>query len=777
MRFSIFTLLCTAFVQVACAQNSMVGDGFGGRKWYKPTNYTVGSYSAYSLCYSNPCDTSTNQLMGWGANGYGQLGLTLSFGSATPVAIPNMTNVRYYSTGYYMGAIKNDGSGWVWGNGLAVPPAQVISNAKFLDGSAGFVSFVKQDGTVWSIGDNTGGNFGDGTTNSNMVSCVQMQNINTAVRVACGYMTTYVLLTNGKVMAVGDNSLMGVLGTSSSNFLEVLPDTVLNVNNIIDIKAHSLAVAALDSSGKVWVWGMGGYIGDSTMNPAIIPKQIGLTDIVAISACCDGYHFLALDANKNCYAWGDPGASGNSVFGTIPTLVATDVIDIMAGETFSYIVKSDGSLWGVGASNGASIWLNLPDTFRLQYTQLNPALVPGACPLISATAITTNSCAGGGGSIMVNYAGGTPPYSYNIGGGPQSSPVFSGLAPGTYSIVITDANGCITSLVATIGTSSQQPPVVSVTSTLGCAGSPVNLTASGALNYVWSGPGLSSTTGSTVSATVSSTTTYTVVGTDANGCSDTAVSTVTIIPGPAVTGGGAICQGQSVNLLASGNGTFSWSPAGSLSSSTGSSVLATPNATTTYTLTNSNPPCVFTKTITVSVTVQPNAIIQSATGSAFPVNTPIVFHNQSTNEQSVIWQDCFGNTSSLDSLLLNFSDAGNCCIRLIAKNGNCYDSTTSCFTVYEPILISIPNVFSPNGDGINDVFFIKSQGITRLHCEIYDRWGLKLYEWDGPAGYWNGKTKSGDASDGTYYYLVTYEGEAGKQFTEHGFLTLIDERD
>jgi hypothetical protein len=52
----------------------MVGDGFGGRLWYNPTNYTVGSYSAYSLCY-DICGTGETQLYGWGANGYNQLGL------------------------------------------------------------------------------------------------------------------------------------------------------------------------------------------------------------------------------------------------------------------------------------------------------------------------------------------------------------------------------------------------------------------------------------------------------------------------------------------------------------------------------------------------------------------------------------------------------------------------------------------------------------------------------------------------------------------------------
>lgn len=59
------------------AQNSMVGDGFGGRLWYNPTNYTVGSYSAYSIC-QDICGTGETQLYGWGDNGYNQLGLGIS---------------------------------------------------------------------------------------------------------------------------------------------------------------------------------------------------------------------------------------------------------------------------------------------------------------------------------------------------------------------------------------------------------------------------------------------------------------------------------------------------------------------------------------------------------------------------------------------------------------------------------------------------------------------------------------------------------------------------
>lgn len=445
----------------------MVGDGFGGRLWYKPTNYTVGSYSGYSICYNDACNSGTNQLYGWGNNEYEQLGYALGvmMGCNTPTPIPNMTDVKYYSTGYNMGAIKNDGTGWVWGTGLFSTPTNVISNAKFVDGSILSISFVKNDGTVWSLGANSDGNFGNGTTSpiSSTVP-VQMQGITNAVRVANGYITTYVLLNDGKVKAVGSNYLSSssncFLGIGSSTITNTLfPLSITSLNKIIDIKAHSFATAVLDSLGDVYIWGRGGYIGDGMNIDRPSPTKLNtLSNIVAISGCADGDHFLALDANKNCYAWGD-NFYGQLGFATpnsalTPTLVATNVIDIMAGEFFSYIVKDDGSLWCSGMSNGGSIWLNLSDMPRGQFTQLNPSLVPGACYVGGSSAIGVSSCNNHSGSISVNNFGGQAPYQYNIGNGNQSSSVFTNLSAGVYTVTITDNANCINTVTCAVTTNS-----------------------------------------------------------------------------------------------------------------------------------------------------------------------------------------------------------------------------------------------------------------------------------------------------------------------------------
>ena len=450
---SLAGVLLALFSNSALAQNSMIGDGFGGRLWYRPTNYGVGSYSAFSLCYSDPCDSSSNQLCGWGSDYLGELGNGVGNNcSDVPVAIPGMNNVRYVSAGYFVSAIKNDGTGWIWNNS-SPSPTQVLVDCRFVDASAYGVSFVKNDGTVWSIGDNASGQFGDGTNVSNINTAVQMAGVSNAVRVACGFSTNYVLLANGTVLAVG-SSWNGLLGNPS--FLDTVFSAIgiPGLSDIVDIKAHSNAVAALDSNGDVYCWGTGGSTGDGDFVNDTLPEQVpGLSNVVAISGCTDGTHFLALDAARNCFAW----SAGGPPFGVSaldpPQLVGTDVIDIMAGEFMAYMVKADGTLWAAGFSApwSCSIWLDLPNLdslgnaiARSEFTQLDPSLVPSACAVVGSVALPYKDCDNVNGALLTSHFGGQAPYQYDIGNGPQSSPLFTGLAEGTYTLTVTDANGCAT---------------------------------------------------------------------------------------------------------------------------------------------------------------------------------------------------------------------------------------------------------------------------------------------------------------------------------------------
>lgn len=80
--------------------------------------------------------------------------------------------------------------------------------------------------------------------------------------------------------------------------------------------------------------------------------------------------------------------------------------------------------------------------------------------------------------------------------------------------------------------------------------------------------------------------------------------------------------------------------------------------------------------------------------------------------------------------------------------------------------LEFPNAFSPNGDGINDIYRAKSdyKSIVSFRAIILNRWGQKLYEWDTPAGGWDGKYKGNDVKQGVYFVYVEAKGADGKEY-------------
>ena len=93
------------------------------------------------------------------------------------------------------------------------------------------------------------------------------------------------------------------------------------------------------------------------------------------------------------------------------------------------------------------------------------------------------------------------------------------------------------------------------------------------------------------------------------------------------------------------------------------------------------------------------------------------------------------------------------------------DSVTIIVTILESRL-EFPNAFSPNGDGINDIYQAKEgyKSIISFHAIILNRWGQKLYEWDNPAGGWDGKFHGQDVKQGVYFVQVKAKGADGKDY-------------
>ena len=93
------------------------------------------------------------------------------------------------------------------------------------------------------------------------------------------------------------------------------------------------------------------------------------------------------------------------------------------------------------------------------------------------------------------------------------------------------------------------------------------------------------------------------------------------------------------------------------------------------------------------------------------------------------------------------------------------EATPLSVSIYESKL-EFPNAFSPNGDGVNDIYKAKDgyKSISEFHATIFNRWGQKLYSWDDLSGGWDGKFNGKDVSQGVYFVLVKARGADGRKF-------------
>lgn len=280
----------------------------------------------------------------------------------------------------------------------------------------------------------------------------------------------------------------------------------------------------------------------------------------------------------------------NAVYGTMGVSNATT----HPGQSFGSPSWKDqnGYLWKLGSTD------NLVYNSAMMRYVIDPQCIASSATVnISATPIT--GCVPL--DVQFDASINTPTLTYHWDFGVPgidddtsnvADPLYTYTTTGTFTaqLIVHGSSGCGTTddtLTTTITVGN--PPVVTVNDASVCAGQTATLTANGATTYSWSpAAGLNTTTGPTVQASPAVTTNYIVTGTT-NGCSATDTATVTILASPQITVNDvSICPQDSVTLTASGADTYTWSPATTLSSSTGSSVIAFPTVTTTYTITGTD---------------------------------------------------------------------------------------------------------------------------------------------------------------------------------------------
>ena len=104
--------------------------------------------------------------------------------------------------------------------------------------------------------------------------------------------------------------------------------------------------------------------------------------------------------------------------------------------------------------------------------------------------------------------------------------------------------------------------------------------------------------------------------------------------------------------------------------------------------------------------------------------------------------------------------------------------TTDTVTVYvdegcgtQPLYVA--NIFTPNGDGNNDVLYVRSQYVSEISFTVYNRWGNRVFESSAPDTGWDGKTNGKECPAGVYFYVVEVTFENGQRASKTGNVTLV----
>lgn len=227
---------------------------------------------------------------------------------------------------------------------------------------------------------------------------------------------------------------------------------------------------------------------------------------------------------------------------------------------------------------------------------INIAGTPVATPPTAGfTSNTTAICEGASVNFTDQSQDGPTSWNWTFNGGTPSTstaqnPTVTYNTPGTYDVTleVSNSNGTDVTTVTSMITVNASPTITANTVTPACEGSTFNLSASGATTYTWApASSLNTSTGANVVASPTSTTLYTITGTDGNGCQGQGQVNVEVLPNPSLTvssnNGNEVCDGQSVDLTASGGSSYTWI-GGGLSATTGATVTASPSVTTTYTV-------------------------------------------------------------------------------------------------------------------------------------------------------------------------------------------------
>ncbi len=308
-----------------------------------------------------------------------------------------------------------------------------------------------------------------------------------------------------------------------------------------------------------------------------------------------------------------------------------------------------------------------------------------------------------------------------------------------------------------------------------CLGSGIHLYAAGALHYLWSpASSLSSDSIADPVASPADTTLYTVNATNMHGCKSSA-SIIINVQMPVIASAPSpydICKGIPLQLHASGGSNYSWTPDQNMYNPNTDDPFETPDSTTNYVVTVSNN-C-FADTAVVVVNIHPLPFVDAGPDTLIYSDTYAYLHG-TTYVSNYFWNpslwidDAFNlNTTAAPPQTMWYE--------LFAIDAyGCENKDSVLITVEPYTLLDVPTGFSPNGDGMNDIFrILRHLNIAHLsELSVFDRWGERVFFTDNINEGWDGNYKGKPEPLGVYVWMAIGETEDGTEFVRKGNVTLI----
>ena len=529
-----------------------------------------------------------------------------------------------------------------------------------------------------------------------------------------------------------------------------------------------------------WIYGDGdidtiSFPDSTTINSTHTYNTAGTYNVMLLIENCSG----CIDTAYNTITVTD---SEISVINAIDPLCFEDAsgsIDITVNDgtaPFQYNWSNGESNEDISNLTAGNYWVTMVDNNgcldSTNITLTDPAL------LDLTLSATNETCVGDSdGEIIASPSGGTGSYTYSWTPQNNNSSSLANLTAGSYSLTVEDDNGCTVTKTANLTSYSLPIVTANASQEIICIGEPTQLTGSGADSYTWDN---NVTDGDNVSPSV--TTTYTVTGTDANTCVNTAQITVTVHNNPIANAGidGLICPGDDFPITASGGGSYFWPHSGEATAT----ITVSPSVDTWYTVEVTNSfDCENSDSVLIELIVPGFTEAMNDTGTVENIYFIEIDAGQNDlgdlSTIAIISNPANGNCSvnPTNGVITYQPDpgfVGTDTIKYIICDEDCNNSCDEGFiyiTVIDEVLLEIPNGFSPNGDGINDELII--EGLYKYpenEITIFNRWGDQVYyakpynnDWDGYGN--NNSMLIGENKliDGTYFYYFKYDNEHSVQ--------------